>query len=737
MKRSFLLIFCLSIFFRVISQNQFGSLYSDWKDFSKPDTIRLQSFTRLIVTKYLNTQPDSAIYYAEILFDEAEKLGLYKRMGASLQIRGLAWRNLGNLEKALIFQEQSLQLSIEFNNKEGTAGTLINMGYDYHSLGNYSKALECFEQGVVICEEIKNFKDLVKGMGGIAIVYRRQGYNDKAIDYFKKALKIGTENGLEDENFGTLHNLVALFRSNGLTDSALLYIERMEKIAERKDDKYLLAWTLESKGRILSQQGYQPEALEYYLKSLRLYREIKNPKKIADLLLMVGQIYKDTKEFEKAIDFTNQAKDIFEEIGEKDGVGHSLNGLAIIYEEQKSYDKAIDFYQQSLKIQQELGNKNAIAGDLINLGNLYKAMEDFEEATNYYHQGVTICRDIQSDPYLAKGLYGLASISLKRKQYQQAILYARESLKIAQTSNLLTQVQNAAEVLFISYRETGRYKESLDMVDLHFTTRDSLTNLENQRKILSQQYQFEYQTQRLNDSIIFVNQQSALELTHERELSSRNYFLFGGLGLALLAFIFFRYRQQLKTREQELELQRERERKEQLAELDSMKSRFFANISHEFRTPLTLILGQNEQLQSESEKPENLSKYEMVDRNGRRLLELINQVLDLSKIESGKLGLTYQQMDLIPFLKNLFFSFESLADQKAISLSFENNQEELWAMIDPEKMERIMFNLISNAIKFTPEEGKITLIVSSVNNQLTIQVSDTGKGMTKEDLPIF
>ncbi len=180
---------------------------------------------------------------------------------------------------------------------------------------------------------------------------------------------------------------------------------------------------------------------------------------------------------------------------------------------------------------------------------------------------------------------------------------------------------------------------------------------------------------------------------------------------------------------------------EQLKEMDRIKSRFFANISHEFRTPLTLIIGPLEQMLTEPHTETETQKLNMMLRNSRRLLELINQLLNLSKLDSGKMKLKAGLQDIIPFLKGITASFEVIAQQKKLSLSFQTTVEAAALYFDMEKMEIIMSNLLVNALKFTPAGGKILIGVRQNREKnpavLEISISDTGPGISKEQLPFI
>jgi len=152
---------------------------------------------------------------------------------------------------------------------------------------------------------------------------------------------------------------------------------------------------------------------------------------------------------------------------------------------------------------------------------------------------------------------------------------------------------------------------------------------------------------------------------------------------------------------------------QKLQEMDQMKSRFFVNISHEFRTPLTLILGPVEQMRGKQFKGNLDEAYDMILRNGRRLLRLINQLLDLARLEAGRLSLQTRPENIVSFLKGLVLSFASAAERKRITLRVTAEEENLIVYFDRDKLEKIVSNLLSNALKFTPEGGSVTVAVGS------------------------
>lgn len=205
------------------------------------------------------------------------------------------------------------------------------------------------------------------------------------------------------------------------------------------------------------------------------------------------------------------------------------------------------------------------------------------------------------------------------------------------------------------------------------------------------------------------------------------------------------------------QLQVEHLEQEKLRELDHLKSHFFANISHELRTPLSLILAPIENVITRLPEVDLRRQLRLAYRNGQRLQRLINQLLDLSRLDAGALKLNTSRRDLVAFLKGIVFTFESLAQQKNITLGFHSALARLPLSFDAEKLEQVFYNLIINAIKFTPEGGKVIVDFgfrisdlenldrpapalsgdpkSAISDFVEITVSDTGAGIPAEFLP--
>lgn len=179
-----------------------------------------------------------------------------------------------------------------------------------------------------------------------------------------------------------------------------------------------------------------------------------------------------------------------------------------------------------------------------------------------------------------------------------------------------------------------------------------------------------------------------------------------------------------------------------LKEINQLKNILFTNITHEFRTPLTVIKGMTGSIRSnlENKHLDDLeNSLEMIDRNSDGLLHLVNEMLDLAKIESGKMELQLEQSDIIPFIKYLCESFNSLAEENQVSLTIYSEIDTLIMDFDANKLTSVISNLLSNATKFTPEYGKIIVHIKEIKqkekNYLFIKIKDSGIGISNEELP--
>ncbi|MDN5283989.1 MAG: hybrid sensor histidine kinase/response regulator [Mucilaginibacter sp.] len=192
---------------------------------------------------------------------------------------------------------------------------------------------------------------------------------------------------------------------------------------------------------------------------------------------------------------------------------------------------------------------------------------------------------------------------------------------------------------------------------------------------------------------------------------------------------FFRIRAKLES-----DLHHEHLENERQQEFYKMKLDFFTNISHEIRTPLTLILGPVENLEKSTQDNSLLNRQVLqIKNNAERLLRLIGELMDFRKAETGNMVLYIQKNNIVPFIREIYLSFLSLAESRQIQYDFICEEKETMLFADRDQLEKVFFNILSNAFKFTPNQGKIKLeILQEGNAYLTIRITDSGKGIPLE-----
>jgi len=205
---------------------------------------------------------------------------------------------------------------------------------------------------------------------------------------------------------------------------------------------------------------------------------------------------------------------------------------------------------------------------------------------------------------------------------------------------------------------------------------------------------------------------------------------------AALAYLFHRFQVNRIRLQKQLEF--EHMEAERLAEMDRMKTNFFSNVTHEFRTPLTLILEPARQLYKKIQHQQQKETLGMIVANGQHLLKLVNQLLDLSKIEGGFMKLKLSEGDLVASVKELYHSFIPIAERKGIELSFSSTHANFETAFDEDKLEQCLNNLLSNALKFTSSGGAVDLrldiLTEKPGPEAVLTVTDNGQGISKENL---
>ncbi len=547
----------------------------------------------------------------------------------------------------------------------------------------------------------------------------------------------------------------------GNIDSAGIYFQQGYDLALRHRERFLTANGLYHLSYFNERKHNLSDALENLAEAIAIFDELGAKRNVGNCYNSNSRIYQALGNFSLALSNGYNALRIKEDLNDGTGIAIALTSIGNIYLLTDRYDDAIAAFTRAYSIDSVNNDLDGLLGGLLNIGVAYQKKGDHEKALKKFRESLVMARQMKSisDEALLLGNIGsafrqlgntdsalanqLAALKLKRennirqahtlndiaKTYLQrgdaatAKNYALEAIAASEKEKNLNQLGFAWDNLAIAHEKLGNFKEAYEASEKNAIYKDSIVTIEKEKQM--NELQVQYDTEK--------KQQTIDLLTKEKEAANfrRNAYLVGGILISAVLLLLYN-RQRLNTR-------KNRQMYEKGMEIEKMKSAFFSNISHEFRTPLTLILGPTQSMRENTDDPKMQGQLTTMEKNARRLLSLIDQLLDLSKLESGNLKPRFSKIDIVPLARGVTMTFASMAASKHIKLEVEASPPHMELFADTEMVETVLINLLSNAFKFTPEKGSITvkLRVNEQNNQqyCRVSVQDSGIGIPEKDIP--
>ncbi len=479
-------------------------------------------------------------------------------------------------------------------------------------------------------------------------------------------------------------------------------------------------------------------SLFHYLESLRYFQHANDTIGSIDAYYNLANVYLQLSNFEQAkkhqllcCELANKIKDYQSNFIANNGMGIYYIGFAMEQERQKDSLASLETYRQAEPyLYQAINYADSMQSDYHksmgygNLSYVKTGLGEYEDALTY---AFLILKHYQSRGYEARypiSYTQIGDIYLKMKNYRQAIVYGKEALKWSTKSNNLYASRESNDILYNANRALGNYQAALSFVQKMFELSEKLINQEREEQIARMQTKFG--TEQVKQENELLKTQATLA---ELNLKKQRIFIGFASGLlvltALTALLIYKNLVDKKRFVHEVQ------------ELQSAQSRWFTNIAHELRTPLTLILGPTQHITEHQNLPESVSQnLQIIRKNGEQLVKRVNDILEVSKLDSGKLTLNEQSVDLNNLTCNTIDNFKSLARQQQVTMKFQCNSR-LVLKIDVNKMSTIFNNFLSNALKFTPSGGTICTnwhYDPDTDNTLDIEVRDSGIGIPEKDL---
>lgn len=569
----------------------------------------------------------------------------------------------------------------------------------------------------------------IENYNHLAYINGSLGKFDDALDFSEKAIQLSKSSSNKEWLAKSYDYRFVLLFQKGEYGEAQKYTDSCIAIAEKESFTFLLAKSYDNQGILLGLKGRHSEAVEYFMKSLEVSEEIGDDNRISTALMHLGHTFELAGNYQKAMEYLKRSLKIHQTTENKFNEAWALVNIGVTYSRLNELDTALTYYQTALELAEQINDRRLILTCLDNIGGKYSLKGEFEKANYYLGKAYRLSEQSGQNSRTVYITGNLAENFLYMGQYDSARLFGEKQLELAKASELISEQKVAYYILAQIYDSLGDYKRAHESLLGYIAVNDTIFNQQKSEQIESLREAFETEKK----------EQEILLLAGEKRNVEFRRNLYGIIALLVFVIgVIFYNRQRLRTRKNRQLLEKE-------IELDRMKSRFFANISHEFRTPLTLILGPIDDLISKIDQAEIKKQLKIMQRNASRLLDLVNQLLDLSKIESGNLKLSISTSDIVSVIKGVTMSFHSLAKQKNISLKLDIPHDQLELNYDKAKFETILTNLLSNAFKFTPELGRITVETEVIKKNgrhqdrefLKIKVSDTGEGIPEEDLHLI
>lgn len=591
-----------------------------------------------------------------------------------------------------------------------------------------TSAREYAEEALALSEKLKYAKGLGDSKRALGDVHRLEGDFDEAEILITEAIAISEQH---NDDISLAKGYLALYKLYFVRGDYTRSAETNQKalaIAERSQRKDMLAEAYGNEAISAGIGGEHLRAVELFLKSLDMYRAIGDMQMEGVALMRIGHTFELAGSYEKALDYLFQSLEINRELGSWGYTGWCLLNIGVTKGRiaPEDYAGKRDYYLQALEMAEKAKDFRLKLACLDNIGGSWSLEGNYAMANRYLNQAYKLSTSAGHNSRTVFIAGNLAENYLYTGQLDSAIFFGTENLSIARQENNTFEKRQAYSVLSQIYAQREEHKKAYDMLLEHTRLSDSIFNVQKSQQI--EDLREKYETDRKEQEIDMLTKDKAAAVFRRNSfaLLSVLFLIVGSLVFAVL---------KLREKKNKLLLQKE-------IELDRMKSRFFANISHEFRTPLTLILGPIDEMMARSENG-GLDKYlRPMRRNANRLLELVNQLLELSRIESGKLKPVLTRSNIAPLVKGIVMSFDSLAEMKRIKLEVAADNIPEAIFLDTDKFEKILSNLLSNAFKFTPEEGSIRVVVQKsrscrlpdVNECLEVALQDSGRGIASEEV---
>jgi signal transduction histidine kinase/Tfp pilus assembly protein PilF len=535
--------------------------------------------------------------------------------------------------------------------------------------------------------------------------------------------------------------------------SAILWFQKQIQISDSLGNFAEESTALNNLGLIYRRMNQYEKAIDAYQNAIQLADKSSDKYAYVTATSGLGKIYLELDNLSEAMQSFRTCLEIEQKQSDLQGVANSLNNIGKVYLKMNEIEKGLEYFMLSLEINREIGSTRGIAICYDDLGDVYKLKNENDKALNYFLLSLQLNTSIDDLYYLAINNVKAAEIYVESGDLSSASNHVVQGIDLSKKTGNRLNLMKAYKLMYQIQKDKGNIEKAIYNLELATVLNDSILNENTQRTIFQMQATFNRERTE-NEIALLQNEKQIADLRIKRQT------LFGsliaiGLLLLIVAFIVliivlrFKERANNLLKSKNIEIEENRNKISEYAEKllvavkeaeqsNQLKSQFLANMSHEIRTPLNSVLGFSEILANTITDPKQLSYLDAIRSSGRSLLVLINDILDLSKIESGKMQIEPHPTDLRAVASEVKQVFTPQISEKGLVFEIYIDEDlPKILLLNEASVRQILFNLVGNALKFT-SQGSISLFISSIQIDedlfdIKIRVEDTGRGVEEKD----
>ena len=565
-------------------------------------------------------------------------------------------------------------------------------GWAYMELGEMDKAKADFEQVLKVQEGWEYVKASYSGFRNMGEYYSKLGQHNTAREWYLKAREIALRVNDAEKIASSYNSLAGTYYYQAEYDDALKQYQAALKINEDNGFQRSAAIAHRNIAMILRQIRDHKGAVQNLQESLAILESLQFQPLINLLRMDLAREHMREKSWGKAEQLLIAARDYFSGQQNKERLRNAILDLSRVYYGQEKYEIAIQTNLESLTLAQELGNPRTTAIEHMMLALKYQKVENFN------------------------------------KQIEHA-----EEMAALVEKNKIAKLHNSYKIAAQGYSALGNYKKASELFE-KYTTK-TVEAVREREKLNIKEIETKYQSEKKEQQIKLLESEKQLQAANlkqqaleiENQKAERNTWI-AILGFLLMAsiFLFYRQVQKKKLASQQAAMN---------AALLTKKAELFAHVSHEFRTPLTMVLGPVNQVLKSTKNADIKKAMSMVSVNAKRLLRMVDQLLDLARIDNVEEEYT-QTIDLASVVKQTYDSLYSLFENKSINVVLINTNtgknQAIPVKISVDAAEKVLVNLMSNSVKYTPENGSVNIECTTRGNEAIFSIKDSGIGIAPD-----